>query len=431
MNVAIVGFDREGRASFDYFSAKGATITVCDQNPDIETPDGIPTQLGPEYLKDLDRFDIIMRTPGLHPKIIQAQNPSVQDKIWSGTNEFFKVCPTQNIIGVTGTKGKGTTSTLIATMLEAAGKNVHLAGNIGLPALKILGDVKPDDWVVLELSSFQLSDVQFSPHFAVCLMVVAEHLDWHTDFEEYVAAKANLFANQTSDDVSIYFAENAISQVISESGNARTIPYFSPPGATVDDDAIGIDGQVICKTSELKLLGEHNWQNVCAAVTVTWQIAQNVTAMREVLTTFTGLEHRLEFVRELHGVKYYDDSFGTTPETAIVAIRAFSEPKVVILGGSDKGANYEGLAKTVKESAIRKVILIGEQALRIQDALDAVDFHDYVYGGATMAEIVSSARDIAKDGDVVLLSSACASFDMFINYKDRAEKFTAAVQSLS
>ena len=316
-------------------------------------------------------------------------------------------------------------------MLEAAGKNVHLAGNIGLPALKILGDVKPDDWVVLELSSFQLSDVQFSPHFAVCLMVVAEHLDWHTDFEEYVAAKANLFANQTSDDVSIYFAENAISQVISESGNARTIPYFSPPGATVDDDAIGIDGQVICKTSELKLLGEHNWQNVCAAVTVTWQIAQNVTAMREVLTTFTGLEHRLEFVRELHGVKYYDDSFGTTPETAIVAIRAFSEPKVVILGGSDKGANYEGLAKTVKESAIRKVILIGEQALRIQDALDAVDFHDYVYGGATMAEIVSSARDIAKDGDVVLLSSACASFDMFINYKDRAEKFTAAVQSLS
>ena len=178
-------------------------------------------------------------------------------------------------------------------------------------------------------------------------------------------------------------------------------------------------------------MGRHNWQNACAAVTAFWQASQDVAATRAVLTTFTGLEHRLELVRELDGVKYYDDSYGTAPETAIVAIQAFEGPKIVILGGSDKGASYEELARTIAESNIRKVLLIGEQAGRIGAALDAAGFDNYTDGGDTMTEIVNNSRKLAQPGDVVLLSAACASFDMFKNYKERGEEFKRAVQALA
>jgi UDP-N-acetylmuramoylalanine--D-glutamate ligase len=438
MKVALLGFDVEGRANYEYYRASGDEITVCDRNSSVEVPAGVETQLGDGYLDNLDRFDLLVRTPGLHPHDILAKNPDVAPKITTGTNEFFKACPTRNVIGVTGTKGKGTTSTLIARMLEAAGKTVFLGGNIGVPALSFLADVDQADWVVLELSNFQLIDLQYSPHFAVCLMIVPEHLNWHPTMEEYMAAKSNLFAHQTPEDYAMYYAGSNDATDVAGPGEGRKIPFGTPPGAAVENGVISIDGHEIVRTDELALLGEHNWQNVCGAVTAVWQ-ALNVETVREhlvesmrsVLTGFSGLEHRLEFVRELDGVRYYDDSFGTTPETAIVALEAFEQPKIIILGGSDKGADYTQLVKCLQNTEVRKALLIGEQAGRIQAALDNAGFTNYQPGGSNMTEIVAAARAAAQSGDVVLLSTACASFDMFENYKDRGDRFKAAVQALA
>jgi UDP-N-acetylmuramoylalanine--D-glutamate ligase len=432
MKIAILGFAGQGQAAYNYWNTPENEITVCDQNESLDIPKGVAIQLGSEYLKGLDQFDLLVRTPALHPRdIVAANSPEILEKVTTVTNEFFRVCPTKNIIGVTGTKGKGTTSTLIAKMLEATGKRVHLGGNIGIPPLELLkNDIKPDEWVVLELANFQLIDIHHSPHIAVCLMVEPEHMDWHEDMEEYIAAKQQLFINQEEDDIAIYYAKNDNSISVADASLAQQIPYFALPGAIVENDDIVIDGQNVCSTNELKLLGKHNWQNVCAAVTAVWQITQDVAALRSVLTTFAGLEHRLEFVREVDGVKYYDDSFGTTPGTATVAIEAFSEPKVIILGGSDKGSNYNELAEIVQKSNVRRVVLIGNMGPKIKEALQKAGFTSTVAGGATMVEIVEAARREAQAGDIVLLSTACASFDLFKNYKDRGEQFKQVVQAL-
>lgn len=430
MKVAILGYDTEGRASYDYFVSQGHDVTICDQKADLEVPQGSKTVLGGSYLANLDRFDLLVRTPGIQPKKILAANPDVAAKITSQTNEFLKAAPTKNIIGVTGTKGKGTTSTLIAKMLEADGRQVFLGGNIGVPPLSFIDKLTPDSWVVLELSSFQLFDLQSSPHISVCLMVAPEHLDWHADVDEYYTAKTQLFRHQTADDFAVYNAENENSKRIASTGQSWKVPYMDRPGAYVANEQIVIDDQTACSVHELKLLGRHNWQNACAALTAFWKVSQDLQAARQVLTTFTGLEHRLEFVREVDGVKYYDDSFGTTPETAIVAIQAFEQPKVIILGGSDKGASYNELARTVAEGKVRKAVLIGDQAARIQQALENAGFTNFTAGGDTMSEIINTSRSAAEPGDIVLLSTGCASFGLFKNYKDRGEQFKSTVNSL-
>ncbi len=435
MKIAILGFAGQGKSSYEYWNTPDNEITICDSNANTEVPAGVKSQLGEDALKNLDRFDLLIRTPILHPNKIVEANPNatdILDKVWSNTNEFLKACPTRNIIGVTGTKGKGTTSTLIAKILEAAGYKVHLGGNIGTPPLKMLKDnIQPDDWVVLELANFQLIDLKSSPKIAVCLMVVPEHLDWHTDMDEYIKAKKQLFKWQKSDDVAIYYSENSVSKDIAKESGGDLIPYYQPPGAYIKDDSIMISNQVICRTDELKLLGKHNWQNVCAAVTAVWQIVQDADACRQVLTSFTGLEHRLELVREVRSVKYYDDSFGTTPETAIVAMEAIKQPKIMILGGSDKGADFGELASAVKKSNVKHVLTIGNTAIKIQQALRSIGYHDFSDGGNNMEEIVNKAQALTEEGDVVLLSTGCASFGMFKNYKDRAEKFIQAVAELS
>ncbi len=428
MKIAILGFGKQGRSAYEYW-CEGNEITVCDENKELSLPDDVQSQLGGDYLHGLADFDLIVRSPSVHPKdIVAANSAAILEKVTTVTNEFFKVCPTKNIIGITGTKGKGTTSTLVAKMLEADGRSVHLGGNIGTPPLDMLkAGIKADDWVVLELANFQLIDLKYSPHIAVCLMVVPEHLDWHADSDEYFTSKNQLFRYQTADDYAIFYAENEVSKRIANTGAGQKIPYMETPGARVSDNNIMVDDQTVCPVNDVKLLGQHNLQNICAAVTAVWQITQNVEAIHSVLTTFSGLEHRLELVRELDGVRYYNDSFGTAPETAIVAIQAFEEPKVIILGGSDKGADYGKLAKVVAKSNIRKVLLIGEQAGRIGKALSAAGVTDTMPGGTTIDEIVATARGQAQPGDVILFSPACASFDMFKNYQDRGDKFKAAV----
>lgn len=430
MRVAIVGFGVEGASALKYYSQLGAEVTVCDENPATVVPGGVATQLGDNYLDNLTGFDVVVRSAGINPYIILAKNPGIEARITTIINEFFRVSPTKNIIGITGTKGKGTTSTLIAKMLEAGSQQVFLGGNIGASPLEFLPRLSQNSWVVLELSSFQLVDLNYSPRIALCLMVVPEHLNWHKDMDDYILAKSRLFEHQTAADTAIYYAGSDDSRRIAGYSSGLKIPYFIAPGALVKQNQIVIANIPVCDVSELKLLGGHNWQNVCAAVTTVWQISQNVEAMRSVLTSFSGLPHRLELVRELDGVKYYDDSFGTTPETAIVAMKAFPGPKVLILGGSDKGVEFDNLARVVRRSNVRKAILIGDTAPKIQAALEKANFTDVVLGKTAMPEILAAVRAAVKPGDVVLLSTGCASFGLFQNYKDRAEQFKRAVNAL-
>jgi UDP-N-acetylmuramoylalanine--D-glutamate ligase len=433
MKVAIVGYEVEGRAAFTYWQKQGAEITICDRDEAKHIPEAVATRLGEQYLDNLEGFDVIMRTPGIRPDVILAKNPGVKDKITTVVDEFLRVCPTKHTIGVTGTKGKGTTSTLIAKMLEANGKQTFLGGNIGVPPLDFLDNLTEDSWVILELSSFQLIDLHHSPSIALCLMVAPEHLNWHADMDEYMLAKAQLFEHQQPNDLAIYFGPNDISRKIASYSKGLKLPYFVPPGAHIQNEAIVIDNERVCRTDELKLLGTHNWQNVCAAVTVVWQIMQSITDMRAVLTTFTGLEHRLEFVREVDEIKYYNDSYSSVVNSAAAALEAIPGKKVMIMGGFDRGLPLEPLVEAVRNHAddIKKIVIIGASAQRLAAAFDAAGFSNYVLETSKQIDgIVARARSVAAADDSIVLSPGFASFDMFKNFTDRGLRYKLVVEQL-
>lgn len=437
MKVAILGYAGQGQSSYDHWNDGFNEITICDRTTSLAAPAGVATQLGDGYLANLTNFDILVRTPALHPREIVAAcggDESILARVTSNTNEFFRICPTKNIIGVTGTKGKGTVSTLIAGMLQAAGKMTHLGGNIGIPPLTLLkNDIQPADWVVLELANFQLIDLKYSPPIATVLMVEPEHLDWHDDFEEYVAAKQQLFMHQNETDIAIYYAHNETALSIADASAGRLLPYMEAPGAAVVDDQIVIDGQTICALAELKMLGEHNWQNACAAVTTAWQITHDTTALRSVLTTFSGLPFRIEFRAEVDGISYYNDSFASGGGACVAAIKSIPGTKVMIIGGYDRQLDLHSFAAAVKEAGagLRKVMLIGQSAERMAESLKTAGFTNYVLSPAkTMPDIVNAATELAQPGDAVVLSPGFASFDMFKNFEDRGQLYNAAVAAL-
>ena len=449
MRIGIVGWGLEGQSAYRFYGAEHEYLIVNEEPRDdfpmqdkrtqvqfVTTPrtPGLTGNVSDlSYLDGLEFCDKIIYTA---PAAKNLEKRFGQDKdFWAKATTiqhiFFQEVRSKNIIGVTGTKGKGTTSTLIYEMLKAFGKRVFLGGNIGVPVLDFVRDVSPDDWVVLELSNFQLYNLTYSPHIAVCLMIVPEHMDWHPNIDEYAEAKANLFRHQKPEDIAIYFADNEYSAKIASYSPGKKIPFFRRPGAYMDDAKVMVDGSEIIDKSEIKLLGEHNLQNICAALTAVWQVEQNRDAARRALVSFSGLEHRLEFSGETDGVKYIDDSFGTAPETTIVAIKAFEQPKVIILGGSDKGADFTALAQEIKNSNVRQAIIIGQITDKIIQALNNAGFTAITAGLSSMTEIVDKARELAEPGDVVLLSTGAASFGMFKNYKDRGEQFKQAVAKLA
>ncbi len=437
MRAAILGYSRQGKIAYDYWQHKGYQVTIHDQDANLTVPRGAHKRLGTDYLGNLDNYDLLIRTPAIHPQAIERANPQTPDilkRVTTVSNEFMQVCPSKNIIGVTGTKGKSTTSTLIARMLEQAGRRVHLGGNIGVAPLILLDeDIRPDDWVVLEMANFQLIDLRYSPHIGVCLMVVPEHLDWHGTLEEYIKAKQPLFAYQTEHDLAIYLATNENSRAVGSMGNGSHIPYMQEPGALVQDHAILIDAHLICDTRDLLLLGEHNWQNVCAAITAVWQITQNIDAIRTTLQHFSGLPFRIELRREHAGLNFYNDSFASATEATIAALDAVPGQKVLIAGGFDRGIALEKFAAKIAARAayLRKVILIGASAERCQQALNAAGFTNVLRCPARdMPVIVRTAVQYARAGDSVILSPGFPSFDMFKNFEERGLAFNAAVEAL-
>ena len=437
MKVAVVGYGIEGEQNYKYWSARGDQVTIVDERtPSRTLPETAETIIGENALSQLDDFDLIVRTAGLAPTRLQTDT-----RVWSATNEFFKQCPAA-IIGVTGSKGKGTTCSLVTSILRAAGYTVHLVGNIGTPALEVLSYIESDHVVVYELSSFQLWDLERSPHHAAVLHIEADHLDVHADFAEYIAAKSNIVKFQTRHDTTVYHPTNEWSRAIAEN-----MPEFaeqaakyaakdngSPARETVyidGDNFVTTRGRKICAADTLKLPGAHNLDNACAAMSLCLNYEVSDEEFAEGLSAFTGLPHRLKFVAEHKGVRYYDDSIATTPGSAIAAAYAFGQPKVMILGGSSKGADFTELAHALQDVKIRKLLLIGDEGAHIAEVFDREEVTNYELIKGEMTDIVARAHEVAESGDAVILSPACASFGMFRDYKDRGDQFIAAVESLT
>ena len=428
MNIAIVGFGIEGQASYSYWSNKKNVVTIVDQNEDVSgIPNGARSRVGDGVLDDLSQFDMVIRTPQINPGDIHQAK-----KIWSATNEFFKVCPAP-IIGVTGTKGKGTTSSLIARILESAGETVHLLGNIGRPALSVLPEISVDDIVIFELSSFQLWDLQYSPQTAVVLMIEADHLNVHADMQEYVNAKKRIGLQQSASDSMVYHPTNPYSLEIASASKAHKVRYLTNEGAHIIDEEVVIEKTNVCKIKDIQLIGAHNVENVCAAITASWRYTQNIPAIRTAVQQFTGLPHRLEFIKTISGVDYYNDSYSSTPAATVAAVRSFTGPITLLVGGYDKNSDFRLLKKQLNEQDnISNIIIYGavrhKMARALSGSLRAIV---HVLETNDFRRIITAAQDYARPGGVVILSPGTSSFDMFKNFEDRGEQFKRIIEEIS
>ncbi|PIR96255.1 MAG: UDP-N-acetylmuramoyl-L-alanine--D-glutamate ligase [Candidatus Doudnabacteria bacterium CG10_big_fil_rev_8_21_14_0_10_42_18] len=442
--VAVLGYGLEGKATAAYLLKHGIKPVLFDQRPwkkwekhEQEKIKKLKVNFifGPEAFKELAGFEIAFRSPGIplsHPDL-QVFKDTIT--FTSQTKWFFEHSRAK-IIGVTGTKGKGTTASLIYEMLKSKSNKLtaknYLTGNIGKEQpFEFLDFLKPDDWVVYELSSFQLQDLGKSPHIGVVLMITQEHLDYHSDVNEYVDAKAAICKFQTSDDFVIYNGNYETSADIGEAGKGHKLIFstLASIGSYCSEDCyihkhqILLKGKPFLNINKIRLKGEHNRQNVCAAILAANAAGCGQEAIRKAIKNFKGLPHRLEFVAERQEIKFYDDSISTTPETTIAAIKSFDENLILILGGSSKKSDFSELGKIIRERQnIKAVILVGQETRRIKKAIGKTKFK-LLEGAKNMKEIFIRIKRVASGGDVVLLSPACASFGMFKNYQDRGDQF--------
>lgn len=434
MKIAIVGLGVEGRSVSSYLLRHGyKNLTVCDEN-NVPVSSGVKLRTGAEYLSGISDFDVVFRSPGVHlDKLVAAS------KITSATQFFFEKCPCP-IIGVSGTKGKGTCASLIFGIL--GNKLARLGGNIGVPALDFLDDLGTDSLAVLELSSFQLQDLTRSPRIAVLLNTTSDHLDYHSDVFEYRDAKSSLLKYQEKEDFAILNRDYEYFDYYSAMVRGRTflvsreIRVFD--GAYVENGGIYFardgESEFIMKTSDVGLLGAHNLENVLPAVCVGGILGISGANIAKAVREFRGLPHRIEFVREVKGVRFYNDSCSTNPETSIAAVKAFTEPLTLIAGGSEKGADFARWGEELcARPNLRTVILIGKTADKLEESLMNAcgDKLLRILRRPDLDEAVLDAYSGSEPGSVVLLSPGCASFDMFKNYKDRGEAFTRTVLTLS
>ena len=444
--VAILGFGLEGKDALDYFLARGANVSIFDKKEEKELElENISTKvelfIGPKYdLKLLKNFDVVVRSPGVYrylPEIKEAEEAGAE--ITSAIKIFFEECHA-TIIGVTGTKGKGTTASLIYQILKEGKKDVYLAGNIGIPYLSLLSETKKTSIVVLEMSSFQLIDMDVSPQIAVVLNITSDHLDWHKNLKEYIDSKRNIVKFQKKSDYAVINADYEIPKSFAKETKAKVISFGrSAPtnGCFIEGEEIilvrGSERISIGKKHWLHLRGEHNLENITAAITAVSILGIDEEIIKKVIFSFKGLEHRLELVDNIGGVTFYNDSFATGPQPTIAAVNSFTEPLTVILGGYDKKLDYEELGKEIaKKKNVVFVVLVGSVAEKIKKALTSANFKGKILesGKASMEKIVYEAFSNTPKGGVVLLSPAAASFDMFTNYKERGKQFKEAVLAL-
>ncbi|OGE80045.1 MAG: UDP-N-acetylmuramoylalanine--D-glutamate ligase [Candidatus Doudnabacteria bacterium RIFCSPHIGHO2_01_FULL_43_23] len=417
--IAILGYGREGKSLVRFFSSQGIHVEVRDIIPAI-VPIAMRGEPLPGYLSGLEKFDIIFRSPGiprLTPEIVSAEKKGVE--VSSATKLFFDLCPGK-IIGVTGTKGKGTTAILIYNILKADGKKVFLGGNIGKPALDFIKEVTKDSHVILELSSFQLQDLHRSPHIAVVLDISVDHLDHHKTRAEYIEAKSNILKYQSEYDMAFLDGDSKTVKKIAENIKAKKY-WFGKFDKILD-----------IKFTNLKLVGEHNIKNAKAASLVAQIVGVKNEVIQKIVNEYQPREHRLEFVREKNGVKYYNDSASTISASTMAAIRSFKEPTVLILGGSEKNLEYDDLANFIIKYKIRGVVVMGDTGEKIKNLLRSKAYKGQLGAQAiNMSDAVKKASNYSQSGFVVILSPASASFGLFKNFEDRGEQFKKAVRKLN
>lgn len=454
-HIGVLGISTEGCDTVRFLHKRGAIITCCDRRTKVALGQsyrqlsklGVSFQLGEGYLHNLSAFESLVRTPGMSPRLPELlEYRKNGGRITSLTKIFFEECRAP-IIGVTGTKGKGTTSTLIARILKEGGKSVYLGGNVGTPLLSKVDAIQSNDWVVLELSSFQLEDLTQSPHIAVVLRTSEDHLanfdklatNFHPTKEAYVEAKKSLVRYQTTKDAAVVNGDDPTARLFTKETKAKCY-VFSASDISVDafvkDHAVYLrtshDTTKICEKRDIKLLGDHNLENIAAASLAAFAAGIPAVAIARAARTFQGLEHRLEIVRTLKGVTYVNDTFSTVPETTIAAMKSFNKPMILILGGSEKGSDFAQMGREIARARVKAVIVIGDMTDRIIAALDDAGYQGKrIVGLRSMHEIVGVSALQSVSGDVVILSPACASFDMFLNYKERGYQFKHEVNNLT
>lgn len=386
----------------------------------------VKTVIGEEYLDNIDE-DVVFRSPG-----IMYTSDAIQKAIKSGvlvTSEmevFFELCPSA-IIGITGSDGKTTTTTLISEMLKAEGKKVFIGGNIGEPLLPRLNQMTKDDYAVVELSSFQLMSMTKSPDIAVITNIAPNHLDKHKDMAEYVEAKKNIFTHGCKK--VILNAENDITKsFITENSVTFSLKNPQKNGAYLKDGDIFYNDEFVMKASDIILPGIHNVDNYLAAICAVYGLCGFET-IKKVAQTFGGVEHRIEFVCEKNGVKYYNDSIASSPTRAIAGLNSFNQKVIMIAGGSDKGIAFDNLAKVITDK-VKLLIVMGFTKDKIKNAVLKVDGNFPIYTASDLTDAVNAAVKNAVSGDIVTLCPACASFDYFKNFADRGNQFKELVKKL-
>ena len=443
-NITVIGIGISNLPLIKYLVSLGANVTACDRRSAEDLGEnytelenlGVKFNLGDGYLNNLSG-DMIFKTPGMRydvPELLKAkENGSI---VTSEMEVFFEVCPS-HIIAVTGSDGKTTTTTLIHKMMTDAGYKTWLGGNIGNPLLTDTEKMKENDWVILELSSFQLHTMRKSPEIAVITNISPNHLDMHKDYKEYIDAKKNIMLYQNEGDTLIVNADNQVTADIGKSANGA-VKYFSRNGMA----DVYLDGNIIKRgiveilnIKDIKIPGMHNVENYMAAIAaVSGLVSKDVIV--NVAKTFGGVEHRIELVRTLDGVKYYNSSIDSSPNRTINTLRVFPNKVIMIAGGKDKGIPYDEIGPALAEH-VKVLILIGATSDKIQEALDAEinktgNGKDIEVIRATSYEnAVNTARSKAHDGDVVLLSPASTSFDMFRNFEERGNLFKKIVNELN
>ena len=447
--VAVVGIGVSNTPLIQLLVRAGVKVTACDkrtreqfngQAGALESL-GVALQLGPDYLEGLDRFDVIFRTPGLRPDVPALQKAREAGALITSEMEaFFQVCPCK-IIAVTGSDGKTTTTSIIAGLLKEAGYNTYVGGNIGKPLLADAGGMSPEDMAVVELSSFQLMTMDRSPEIAVVTNLAPNHLDVHKSMEEYVESKQNIYRHQNAgglvvlnydNDITRGFAADAVGEVTLFS---RRTPLER--GVYVEDGAVWVSNDAgkrrVLPVEDILLPGWHNVENYMAAIGAVDGLVPD-EVIRSFAASFQGVEHRIELVRTLGGVRYYNDSIASSPSRTIAGLRCFPEKVILIAGGYDKHIPFDTLGPEVV-AHVKKLFLTGATAGKIRAAVEAAP--NYAPGSPTITEIddfrsaVLAAHWAAEPGDVVLLSPAGAAFDKFKNFMERGETFKAIINELN
>ena len=446
-NVAIIGLGVSNLPLIDYFYNKKSNVTIFDGREKNQLPKETLDKItkykmkiftGKDYLSELKGFNLILRSPSCLPTIPELKKEEENGAIVTTEIELFmKMCPCQTI-GITGSDGKTTTTTLIYEILKNAGYNTYVGGNIGTPLFTKLNEIKPSDKVVLELSSFQLMEMDISPDIAVITNITPNHLNVHKDFQEYIDAKKNIFKFQNEKGILILNYDNEITRECGKKANGSII-YFSSKNNL--DEGYIVDGDVIKKcedklrkhivnTRDLLIKGTHNFENICCALAATSTLVDQTNAL-ETIKRFTGVEHRLEFVKEIDGVKWYNDSASTSPSRLINALNAYDEEIVLIAGGADKNLDYTPVGKHILDK-VKTLILMGQTAEKIFNSVKQEEENQNkeisIYMAKNLQEAVKIAKKHAKQ--IVLFSPASTSFDMFKDMYDRGRIFKDIVNTM-